>query len=288
MKKFLLLASAFSLVALPAMAADLAPFFRAPAPIPGSGWTGFYVGATLGGGWSDDKVAETATATICNPVLPGCAGGPAYSTALAAAIPGTFSTGNGGFVAGGEFGYNWQVGAFVLGMEADISGSTISSGSLASGASGVAGIPGNTVGIAASANSKVDYLGTVRARAGYLVLPSLLAYATAGLAYGGASSNTTLTEQVTGACACGASPSVAASTSAPRAGWTAGGGLEYMFAPNWTVKAEYLYYDLGSVTYALPPLVQTTAAGGPYFAAASASRVSFTGNIARAGVNFGF
>jgi outer membrane immunogenic protein len=88
--------------------------------------------------------------------------------------------------------------------------------------------------------------------AGYLALPSLLAYVTAGLAYGGASSNTTFTEQVTGACACGASPSVAGSTSAPRAGWTAGAGLEYMFAPNWTVKAEYLYYDLGSVTYTNP------------------------------------
>jgi outer membrane immunogenic protein len=288
MKKFLFSASAFGLFALPAMAADLAPLYRAPAPIPGSGWTGFYVGGTLGGGWSGDNVAETATATFCNAALPGCAGGPAYSNALAAAVPATFSTSNPGVVAGLEFGYNWQMGAFVVGLEADISGSTIAAGSLENGSSAVAGIPGNTVGVAGSANAKVDYLGTVRARAGYLAMPSLLAYMTAGFAYGGASSNTTLAEQVTGPCACGASPSVAGSTSAPRPGWTVGGGLEYMFAPNWTVKAEYLYYDLGTVTYGLAPIVQTTAVGGPYFSAAATSRVAFTGNIARAGVNFGF
>jgi hypothetical protein len=51
---------------------------------------------------------------------------------------------------------------------------------------------------------------------------------------------------------------------AARLGWIAGGGAEYMFAPHWTVKAEYLYYDLGSVTYALSPIVQTTATGVPF------------------------
>ena len=61
-----------------------------------------------------------------------------------------------------------------------------------------------------------------------------------------------------------------------------------MLAPHWTVKAEYLHYDLGSVTYALPAIVQTTDTGVPFFGASTASHVAFTGNIARAGVNFGF
>ena len=277
MKTFLFIASALGIFALPAMAAEMAPFYRAPPPIPVLGWTGPYVGATLGGGWTDSNITETAIGT----------GAPAFSSALVAAIPGTFSGSHEGVVGGGEFGYNWQTGAFVLGFEADISGSTISAGVLESGASGVAGFP-NTVGVAGSANSKVDYLGTLRGRAGFLAMPSLLTYMTAGLAYGGASSNTTLAEQVAGPCACGASPSVAGSTSTARVGWTAGGGLEYMFAPHWTVKAEYLYYDLGSATYALPAIVQTTAGGAPFFAASTASHVNFTGNIARAGVNFGF
>jgi outer membrane immunogenic protein len=288
MKKFLVAASVFSLLASPAMAADLAPFYRAPPPVTVLGWTGPYVGATLGGAWTDSNVTESAGPTFCNPTVGGCIAGPAASSALAAAIPGTFSTGNAGVIGGGEFGFNWQTGPVVLGFEADISGATISGSSLASGATGVVGFPANAVGVSGSANAKVDYLGTVRGRAGYLVTPPLLAYLTGGLAYGGASSNTTLAEQVAGPCPCGPFPAVAASTSTARLGWTIGGGLEYMFAPHWTVKAEYLYYDLGSVTYALPPIVQTTATGTPFFGAASASHVAFTGNIARAGVNFGF
>jgi outer membrane immunogenic protein len=167
--------------------------------------------------------------------------------------PGTFGTSGVGIIGGDEFGYNWQSGQFVLGFEADISGSTISGSELLSGASVVVGFPANTVGVSGSANAKVDYLGTVRGRAGYLLTPPLLAYVTGGLAYGGASSNTTLAEQVVGPCSCGSFPAVAGSTSTARAGSTIGGGVEYMFAPHWTVKAEYLYYDLGSVTYALPP-----------------------------------
>ena len=105
---------------------------------------------------------------------------------------------------------------------------------------------------------------------------------------GGASSNTTLAESVDGPCGCGNFPAVHGSTSGPRLGWIVGGGVEYMLAPHWTVKAEYLYYDLGSVTYALPAIVQTTDTGVPFFGASTASHVAFTGNIARAGVNFGF
>ena len=288
MKRCLLTTCVYGLLALPATAADMAPFYRAPPSVALVSWTGPYVGLTLGGDWTGGNVTEAVGTTFCNPTVPGCAAGPAASTALAAAVPGTFSTSHSGAIGGGEFGYNWQLGPVVLGFEADISGSTLAGGTLTSGARAVAGFPANTVTVSASANAKVDYLGTVRGRAGYLVMPPLLAYITGGLAYGGASSNTTLAESVDGPCGCGDFPAVHGSTSGPRLGWIVGGGVEYMLAPHWTVKAEYLYYDLGSVTYALPAIVQTTDTGVPFFGASTASHVAFTGNIARAGVNFGF
>jgi hypothetical protein len=168
MRKLLFAVSALSLIALPAMAADLGPFYRAPIPVAVLDWTGPYVGATLGGARTDSNVTEATGATFCNPALVGCAAGPAFSSALAAAVPGTFGTSGVGIIGGGEFGYNWQSGQFVLGFEADISGSTISGSELLSGASVVVGFPANTVGVSGSANAKVDYLGTVRGRAGYL------------------------------------------------------------------------------------------------------------------------
>jgi outer membrane immunogenic protein len=166
MKTFLLATCAYGLLAFPVMAAGMVPFYRAPLPVAVVSWTGPYVGATLGGGWTDSNVTEAVGATFCNPALVGCAAGPAFSNALAAAVPGTFSGSHPGAVGGGEFGYNWSWGQFVLGFEADISGSTIAGGRLISGASAVSGFPANTVAVSGSANEKVDYLGTVRGRGG--------------------------------------------------------------------------------------------------------------------------
>jgi outer membrane immunogenic protein len=73
----------------------------------------------------------------------------------------------------------------------------------------------------------LNWFGTVRGRVGYLITPTILAYGTAGFAYGGVSGN------VTG-------------YSNTRTGWTGGGGLEWKFAPNWTVKLEYLFVNLDS------------------------------------------
>ncbi len=75
-------------------------------------------------------------------------------------------------------------------------------------------------------------------------------------------------------------------------GWTAGGGLEWMFMPNWSAKVEYLYYDLGSVTqnFALasvdPGVVFGTPASNALFGGQVRARIN--GNIVRAGVNYHF
>jgi len=65
-------------------------------------------------------------------------------------------------------------------------------------------------------------------------------------------------------------------------GWTAGGGMEWMFHPNWSVKAEYLYYDLGAVSTS-GPVAGTSPSGAPFAAFTLASQASarFNGHIVR-------
>ena len=78
-----------------------------------------------------------------------------------------------------------------------------------------------------------------------------------------------------------------------RVGWTAGAGLEWMFWPNWSTKVEYLYYDLGNVTFTngvLATSYLTPRLAGPTLSAAvaSQSRTRFDGHIVRVGVNYHF
>jgi outer membrane immunogenic protein len=139
-----------------------------------------------------------------------------------------------------------------------------------------------------TAGERLSYLGTVRARLGWTPLDPLLFYGTGGFAYGGVKSSMQLTEFVTGPCFCGPSPSVLTNSSSTLTGWTVGGGAEWMFAPRWTVKGEYLYYDPGSVGHAVPTLTQLNAAGAPFFGASAAASSSVKGGLTRVGVNFKF
>jgi len=77
-----------------------------------------------------------------------------------------------------------------------------------------------------------------------------------------------------------------------RFGWTAGVGGEWMFAPNWSAKAEYLYYDLGSASLNNSQLVTTNGtfpgAGGPAIVNVQSNSLKFNGSIARFGINYHF
>jgi outer membrane immunogenic protein len=250
-----------------AFAADL-PSTKAPPylpPPPPPMWTGFYVGLNAGGTWSDSNSVDTASfATI-----PGTAA--LFANLASASVPVGQS---GGFIGGGQIGYNWQFSNnFVAGIEADIQGVAHSGNS---GSAATAFFPVVTT---LSSTKTLDYLGTVRGRLGYLVTPTLLAYGTGGLAYGGVSSNTSIQQfgLTNGFVGLGAG-----NFSDTRVGWTAGGGVEWMFWPNWSAKAEYLYYDLGSVTYAGSLNV------GPIGYAIPLSTARFNGHIVRAGVNYHF
>jgi outer membrane immunogenic protein len=232
-------------------------------------------------GLLDSNVTATPAAFYTTGIV-GC---PAFGPALASAIPGSYNVQPNGFLGGVEFGYNWQVGRIVYGLETDFSGANING----STTSTLIGAVGPTVtNVVGTAGERLSYLGTVRARLGWTPLDPLLFYGTGGFAYGGVKSSMQLTEFVTGPCACGPSPSVLTNSSSTLTGWTVGGGAEWMFAPHWTVKGEYLYYDLGSVGYAVPTLTQLNAGGTSFFGAGAAASSSVKGALTRVGVNFKF
>jgi outer membrane immunogenic protein len=268
-----------------AMAADL-PSRKGPAPAfvpPPPMWTGFYVGLNAGGTWGESGAVDSWSYNF--QATPNLLFGPAAAALATTSLP---VSGNVGFIGGGQVGYNWQFGSsFMAGIEADIQG-VAGSGSSSTAVGRVVVANGDrwSIGQVATASQSLDYLGTVRGRLGWLFSPTLMVYGTGGLAYGGVTANAGVTQLVF------EQPpaySTNGSFSDTRVGWTAGGGLEWMFAPNWSAKVEYLYYDLGSVTFNHAPLVNPgTIPGVIWYSNSVTSNARFNGHIVRAGVNYHF
>jgi len=176
-----------------AAAADLAVKARPPAPVYLSDWAGFYIGINGGYGWGHTSFTGGLTEEPR------------------------------GGLFGGHAGYNWQYGQVVAGVEVDFDGADIK-------ATAPALIGANR--IRGTVETKFDELATARARLGYLVLPNLLAYGTAGPGWGHSKVTATLLNGTT-----------FSDEGATNFGWTAGAGLEYKIWDHVTVRAEYLHYD---------------------------------------------
>jgi outer membrane immunogenic protein len=272
--------AAIALIGTPAFAADMAVKMpvKAPPPAPVYSWTGWYVGLNAGGGWQ--------TTTIDNSVISNStlSGGEALIPALNAAIPQQLNLHPSGFIGGGQIGYNYQFAPnWVAGLEGDFQGANIKG--TASAANTAVDPTGSLITVAGTGSQKIDWFGTLRGRLGWLPVDPLLVYATGGLAYGHVQTDVSflgIRSPIGQAAPLNGSSTT--SQSDTRAGWTLGGGSEWMFAPSWTVKAEYLYYDLGTET-----LNQTLALSGISTIRANIQSVShYRGNIARAGLNYRF
>jgi outer membrane immunogenic protein len=209
-----LLASTLCVLPFAVNAADM-PTKARPAPviqpIPYS-WTGFYVGVSGGIIGQNSKGTDIGD---------GSGGGLIFTAGDQYGIPGV------GGIVGGNIGYNWQFAPnWVLGVEADISWTSVDD-TFAFNCSPCSAVA-----------SKLDYLGTVRARFGY-VFDSFdrraMLYATGGFAYGRVKNYATFDPTTL----------FTVNTSGTQTGWTAGAGLEYAFTNNWTARAEFLYVDLG-------------------------------------------
>ena len=114
---------------------------------------------------------------------------------------------------------------------------------------------------------QIDWFGTVRGRAGVLVSPTVLLYATGGLAYGAVNTSEVI----------GILPGFSSTTT--NVGWTVGAGIEGVISGNWTAKLEYLYVDLGTVSGTFSAL------GGTINSSYSSH---ITDNVLRVGVNYKF
>ncbi|MFA6265754.1 MAG: outer membrane protein [Pseudolabrys sp.] len=153
-----------------------------------------------------------------------------------------------GALIGGQVGYNWQTGNTVFGLESDIDWANLN------GTASTGGVCATNGG--GECRTEQSWFGTTRARLGYS-FGNILPYVTGGLAYGDIKA-----VQPTG------------TSRDTKAGWTAGGGVEYGITKNWSAKAEYLHIDLGTATF-------MGAASGT-----NTLSVPITEDIVRAGLNY--
>jgi outer membrane immunogenic protein len=193
-----------------AQAADMpqaAPPPLAPVYVPPPfTWTGFYIGGNFGGAWA--------------------------STTLTDNLTGSSATGNlGGWLGGGQVGFNYQMGSFVLGVEG-----TLDWSSLNSTTGGIITAAGPPLQVAAN----TTWVSTLAARFGFAADHALF-YGKAGGGWVG--NNATITNLATGS---------SANSSNTNSGWALGAGVEYAFTPNWTAKVEYDYLGLRGWTATSP------------------------------------
>jgi outer membrane immunogenic protein len=236
MRKFALAVAALAIGTVTASAADMAarPYVKAPAPIAAVyNWTGFYVGGHVG--WGE---AKQDWFLIQNAV--------------------GFGFSKDGVIAGGYAGYNWQLGSnFVLGAEFEGSWSDLQQGNVPC-----------TIGQAAICRNDVNWLGSVRGRAG-VAFNQVLFYAAGGWAFADASHDRQFLPLGGGPFTSGVSDT--------RDGWVAAVGVEWAFAGNWIGRVQYDHYDFGTKTYLIPALSNF-----------SDTRVSLTVDTVRVGIGYKF
>ncbi len=230
MKKLITFIAVAGMIGTSAFAADMAVKAQPPAPAPVYSWTGWYVGGNVGYGWSHRDFTNTITGTF----------GSIQNTAI------NSGTDDGkGWLGGGQIGLNYQfLSHWVAGIEADIDAAHIASSTSACFTA--------LIGITACGTRGTDVkdLGTVRGRLGY-AFNNILLYGTGGWAWGHGTNTTQINCIGPGCPGTSAVPPTSpapASVDVSPNGWAAGGGVEWAFLQNWTLRAEYLHLQFGAVT----------------------------------------
>jgi opacity protein-like surface antigen/outer membrane protease len=245
-----------------ALAADLDVL--APTPVQQSGparWDGLSIGVN-GGGLLAPSQSESQ---IWFP-----------ESFVPSGIPTSYKFSSDGGMLGVQVGFNKQWGSFVVGGVTDydmVFGATARQS--VAGAAGA--VPGGTPFTEAQ-SQQLHSLGTIRGRVGFAPIDDMLIYATGGLAFGQTQVASSLTFP-------GLGPTFTGSHSDISVGFAAGGGVEYAIDPQWSIGAEFLYYDLGvSHVAGLPNFTAVT--GFP--ATETDSSIAFRGYTLRLGLNYEF
>jgi outer membrane immunogenic protein len=284
MKKLAIAIAAIALMGTPA-------FAQVPPPAPVYNWTGWYAGVNAGASFGSAKTDFSAPATVAVSI-PGATGSSTFGFA------GSDRTYPSGFIGGGQIGYNYQWSPhIVVGLEADFQGALErDSNTLTNTFSGPISVPG--VGVLGGAGftvldyqTKIDWFGTVRLRAGYLWgNGNVLSYVTGGLAYGKVDLEGTSQVSGTSQGFTGFPVSVTQviGHSQVNTGWVVGYGTEgKLLIPGWTWKIEGLYMDLGTLDTTGASGVATVP-GLSLTAGQVTTHTHFTDGILRAGLNYKF
>jgi outer membrane immunogenic protein len=260
MKQLATAIAAIALIGTPAVAADMAVKAppRPPAPIPVFSWTGFYVGGNAGYGWVD----ANDEMTLGGDWLTDGTGDNLFVDPL-----GNHRLRPNGFTGGVEAGYNYQTGPWVWGIEADWEYFGLKDNFSATVTNAA-----STDSYAFASSYKSNWLVTVRPRLGY-AFDRFLVYATGGLAIADQTFSQNITQLNVAFVEGG-------SVSKTTTGWTVGAGTEYALDNHWSVKAEYLYVDPGSVSFS------TFGDTAPAYTAVHSAHLK--ANIVRGGINYRF
>jgi outer membrane immunogenic protein len=219
MRELLHATAALSALLATSLAADAADMHvKAPAPAPTPPvltWTGFYIGGNIGGAWARRNLSDSSLGLNLG------------------------GNDNGVFIGGGQVGFNYQVDTFVIGVEGTFDGAGNNN---RTDGTVVPGLRGDLIQI--SSNDR--WVATLAARFGYTGWSGnhVLAYGKAGGGWVG-NSDFRITDVTTGA-------SITSSSNNAASGWLVGGGLEWAFAENWSVKVEYDFLGLTQRTLSVP------------------------------------
>ena len=235
-------------------------------------WNGYYVGAFAGGAWGKGDIVTDVGPVNANSYF--------SSNGNIASIENSASgrDRSRAFTGGVQLGANQRFNQILLGAEVDF-GAFDMNGSRGAGPIEYPTFPG--LAYTASVSYSTDWLLTARGRVGWLAAPNLLLYFTGGLALSDVKASNAFFDEVPTTNAIAARGS--SSHTSTKAGYTLGGGVEASLWGPWSIKAEYLYVDLGKVSTSgmiVPPI-------GPSRSPLDTS-VDLTANIARVGINYSF